>query len=310
MVNAMIEKYSDADAIVTIEGKEYALYKNGPLKKCPYMVDIATGGVPHREQRPLLKSYLLLNGVNIEPWNKRITHWCIRQAIKVAQGKIEKTPVQSTVSKAPTPTLPKNTSSIEKNYLPITTENITSVHQQVLKSTSYGANFAMIHNVLKRFPQNTDRELVAMKVSLVDLTNSTNIGRHINKISLSELVELILSIQDFDVRLAQGDPELVNQVAKCNGKVNFFSFASKYCTYHSVDVYGQDDYSIFDSVVKDVLPYYIPKLTKATVEEWRATYNYAAFNDCIGKLLDQNNIHVPFRRRKFDYFLWYSNRKK
>lgn len=28
----MIEKYRDADAIVTIEGKEYALYKKGPLK--------------------------------------------------------------------------------------------------------------------------------------------------------------------------------------------------------------------------------------------------------------------------------------
>lgn len=29
----MIGKYNDADVIVTIEGKEYALYKNGPLKK-------------------------------------------------------------------------------------------------------------------------------------------------------------------------------------------------------------------------------------------------------------------------------------
>ena len=82
MINAMIEKYRDADAIVTIEGKEYALYKNGPLKKYPYMIDIATGDIPHREQRPLLKSYLLFNGVNIEPWDERITHWCVRQAIK------------------------------------------------------------------------------------------------------------------------------------------------------------------------------------------------------------------------------------
>ena len=52
----MIEKYRDADAIVTIEGKEYALYKNSPLKKYPYMVDIATGGIPNQEQMPLLKS--------------------------------------------------------------------------------------------------------------------------------------------------------------------------------------------------------------------------------------------------------------
>lgn len=306
----MIEKYRDADAIVTIEGKEYALYKNGPLKKYPYMIDIATGEIPHREQRPLLKSYLLFNGVNIEPWDERITHWCVRQAIKVAQGEIEEKIVQPAVSKVPEPTLPKDSSTIEEKYLPITTENINSVHQQVLESTSYGANFSMIHNVLKRFPQNTERELVAMKVSLIDLTNSTNIGRHINKISLSEFVELILNIRDIDVRLAQGDPELVCQIARCNGKVNFFSFASKYCTYHNVDVYERDDFSIFDSVVKDALPYYIPKLTKATVNNWRETYNYAAFNDCIGRILDQNNIHIPYRRRKFDHFLWYANRKK
>lgn len=88
-MNAMIEKYRDADAIITIEGKEYALYKNGPLKKYPYMIDIAIGGIPDREQLPLLKSYLLLNGVHIEPtWN---THWCVSQAIKVAQGEIKKT---------------------------------------------------------------------------------------------------------------------------------------------------------------------------------------------------------------------------
>lgn len=83
-----MKKYREADAIITIEGKEYALYKKGPLKKYPYMIDIAIGGIPHREQRRLLKSYLLLNAINIEPWNERTTHWCVRQAIKVAQGEI------------------------------------------------------------------------------------------------------------------------------------------------------------------------------------------------------------------------------
>ena len=87
----MIEKYRDADAIVSIEGKEYALYKNGPLKKYPYMVDIVTGGIPNQEQMPLLRSYLLLNGIKIGPkWN---THWCVRQAIKIAQGTDRMIPV-------------------------------------------------------------------------------------------------------------------------------------------------------------------------------------------------------------------------
>lgn len=304
-------KYEDADAIITIEGRKYALYKNGPLKEnCPYMIDVATAEIPPRKQLPLLKSYLLSNGISKELLNERQTHWCICKAIEFAQGKMDKeTVVQFAVPKPLASASPKNKFSTGKIYLPIEVENITRIHQLVLKNTSYGSNFATIHDVLKRFPQNTDRELVAMKVSLIDLTNSTNIGKHIMKISLSELVELILSIQDFDVRVAQGDPELVSQIARCNGKVNFFSFASKYCTYHNVDVYERDDYSIFDSVVKNALPYYIPGLKKATVNKWQATCNYTAFCDCIGYLLDQNNIHIPFRRRKFDIFLWYANRK-
>lgn len=178
----------------------------------------------------------------------------------------------------------------------------------MIASPDYGPNFSLIHDVLKRFPQNVDRELVAMKVALIDLTNSTHISTHIKKIALSEIVELILSIRDFDARVSQGDPILVRQLAKSNGKINLFSFASKYCTYHNVEVYEQDDYSIFDSVVKNTLPNYVPRLTKSAIEEWRLNYNYGAFNNCIGELLERWNIHIPFRRRKFDYFLWYSNR--
>ena len=44
-------------------------------------------------------------------------------------------------------------------------------------------------------------------------------------------------------------------------------------------------------------------------QKWQENaYDYVSFNDCIGKLLDDNDIHIPFRRRKFDHFLWYANR--
>lgn len=82
----MMEKYIDADAIITIEGREYALYKSGPLKKYPYMVDISTGAIPQGDQRSLLRMYLLLHGVDIEPWRERGPHWFVRQTIKVTQG--------------------------------------------------------------------------------------------------------------------------------------------------------------------------------------------------------------------------------
>lgn len=306
----MIERYKDADTVITIEGKEYALYKNGPLNKYPYMIDLSTGEIPQGKQRSLLINYLSLNGINIESFGERGPHWYVRKAIKVAQEKSSRTETQSMISSSCTPISYGRNLDSKKDYLPLTRENIEYVHQQVLATSDYGSNFTLIHDVLKRFPQNVDRELVAMKVALIDLTNSTHISTHIKKISLSEIVDLILSIQDFDIRVSQGDPLLVSQLAESNGQINLFSFASKYCTYHNVEIYERDDYSIFDRVVKDALPYYIPKLTKSAIEEWRTTCNYLAFNDCIEELLDQKSIDIPFRRRKFDHFLWYSNRKK
>ncbi len=35
-----------------------------------------------------------------------------------------------------------------------------------------------------------------------------------------------------------------------------------------------------------------------------------AFADCIQMILDEYGIDIPNRRRKFDLFLWYANRKK
>lgn len=206
----------------------------------------------------------------------------------------------------------KRSSYVSKGnvFLPLTAENIENIHSLALESKQYGRSFAMIHDILHRFPKNTDRELVAMKISLIDVTNSTNLGKYAQEITLSELTDLILSIQDFDLRISQGDPDLVSQLAKSNGKKNLFSFASKYCTYHNVDIYGRDDYSIFDGVVRKALPHYVRGLKESTLETWRKTYNYTAFEKCIGDLLDQSGITIPFRRRKFDHFLWYANRKK
>lgn len=34
----------------------------------------------------MLRTYLLLHGVDVEPWGERVSHWCVRQAIKAAHG--------------------------------------------------------------------------------------------------------------------------------------------------------------------------------------------------------------------------------
>ena len=68
---------------IYVEGRYYLLYENGPLSKYPYMVDRETGELPYGSQRPLLKKYLIQRGVDLEPWNEKHTHWCVREAIRV-----------------------------------------------------------------------------------------------------------------------------------------------------------------------------------------------------------------------------------
>ena len=190
----------------------------------------------------------------------------------------------------------------------ITVQNIEDAESDVLTSDNYGKESLIIRNVLKEFPKNTDLNLIAMKIAVIDVTNSTHLAQYKSIVSLYDIAERIRNIEDFDDRLRQGDPELVPCIAK-HDDINLFSFASKYCTYHSVEVYGQDHYSIYDGVVKNVLPHYIKGLSAFQVEKWRQQMNYKAFNDCLGRLLDENHIDIEFRRRKLDHFLWYQNRE-
>ena len=193
-------------------------------------------------------------------------------------------------------------------YLPLTEYNIEEQHKFVLESANYGKEGLIIHDVLNAYPLHKDINTIAMKIAVIDVTNSTHLAQYKSQISLYDLAKVIYEIPDFDSRLAAGDPELVNIIAQNIGAVNMFSFASKYCTYHNVEIYGKDDYSIFDGIVKRALPHYVAGLTEHKIDTWRKNYNYELFNACIGKLLDDKKIFIPFRRRKFDHFLWYANR--
>ena len=206
-------------------------------------------------------------------------------------------------------------------------------------------------NAFKKYPLNNEAEIVAMKMSLVDTTNSTNLGRLLgNKeymsrgklvkrevFAFSELINKILSMKDFDERVKNGDPSLVSELTKWGAErgANMMSFFSKYCLYHNYHAYGRDDYSIFDSIVRENLGSYITeeeyemifgmKLRKSKLEKTQALANavnnrllnmkdqcnYEGFLNVMNKILELRGINeknVPKMRRKLDLLVWYSNR--
>ena len=280
--------------IITINDVEYAVFaaNEGTSKLQPHIIETKSGTIPEGKQLSLLKEYLKQN--DISPIKGATTHWCIDKVFRLDSSR-EKVEIEK---------------PHEQQYLPLTEENIEKQHKVVGASSNYGKEGLIIHDVLNAFPLHNDLNTIAMKIAVIDVTNSTHLSQYKSRLSLYDLAKVILEIPNFDDRLAEGDPELVNIIARNIGAVNMFSFASKYCTYHNVEIYGRDDYSIFDGIVKNTLPHYIQGLTTNKIDTWRRSFDYEAFNECVGKLLDENNIHIPFRRRKFDHFLWYANRKK
>lgn len=190
----------------------------------------------------------------------------------------------------------------------ISNETLDEASALVQSTDNYGPENDLITRCLKKFPQNTDPDVVAMKIGLIDITNSTHLSQHKSLISMVELCDIIVDIPDIDARIRAGDPEVVNEIARSNGKINLFSFASKYCCYHNHNLYGRDDYSILDTILKEYLPRYFPDIRKGTIQRWQNTYNYRAYNDYITRKLDELGITVSFRKRKFDHFVWYKNR--
>jgi len=190
----------------------------------------------------------------------------------------------------------------------ITNEIIEEAHQRVMKTENYGKENDLITDAFRKFPFNTELAVVPMKIGLIDITNSTNISRYKSKISAVELAECIISIKDIDERIKAGDPEVVNEIAKSNGKINLFSFASKYCCYHNKNVYEKDDYSILDTILKDSLPQYFDDITTGEIKKWQNSFNYKEYNNFITRKLDELGITLEFRKRKFDHFVWFNNR--
>jgi len=194
--------------------------------------------------------------------------------------------------------------------------DIRKDHSAVLTHPVYGKEYALISSILNAYPLNDKIEEVAKKVAVIDVTNTTNISRYKSVLSLYDVAEVIVLL-NIDARLAIGDPEVVNDIAReCKKRfnMNLFSFASKYCCYHNTLVYGRDDYSIFDSVVSSHLHKYSNstcRIPKCRPETWRANIQYELFNQYIGELLDSygiSSVVEPQRRRMLDHSIWITNK--
>lgn len=194
--------------------------------------------------------------------------------------------------------------------LTLNNENVEKAFQEAIEAAHQKCGINILDEFFKKHPLNNNPLIVAAKIALVDTTYSTFLARYKQKISLCDLVKIILSINDFDFLVKNGDAKAVTEIAK-NSKslynINLFSFATKYCCLHNFYVYGRDDYSMYDRAVRMHLPLYAPKnlpISINTIIGWKNNINYIKYNNYIGEVLNAYNITIPYKRRAFDLFLW------
>ena len=97
------------------------------------------------------------------------------------------------------------------------------------------------------YPNNTDIKEILIKVSCLNDFYSTNIY---NVFAVAKHIQAL----DVDERLKFGDSSLVEQIALVDmgsKTLNFYSFATKYCSHHQ-----PTKYAIWDSYVDEVLRYF------------------------------------------------------
>lgn len=198
----------------------------------------------------------------------------------------------------------------------ITDDELEKVAQRVKDDSRYGEEAEIINSCFNKFPKNEDDNIIAMKIALIDMTNSTHLTQHLSKVPLTSLINKIKNC-DFDRRVGAGDGSLIGELAK--NERNLFSFFSKYCLYHNYYIYQRDDFVIFDGVMQNhvgkFLPYYkykgiiySPKQIYNCIEKMRITYDYEGYLALIDTTLNLNNIQCKDKHRKFDWFVWYNNR--
>ena len=150
----------------------------------------------------------------------------------------------------------------------------------------------------KDYKYNTDLNEILIKCSCLNDFYSTNIFL---------IYPVAKNIFDFkiDKRLEQGDPSLVNDIARVNisGKEKtFYSFASKYCSHHN-----NIEFPIYDYFVDRMLVYF-QKKDKFSNFKRDDLKDYVKFKNILIDFKKFYDID-EFNLRDIDKYLWIAGKE-
>ena len=173
----------------------------------------------------------------------------------------------------------------------VTRQTINEYNDKFIQDSDYHRSDASIEALILAFPDNESAKGILLKVAVINALYSTNVF---------DLLGMAAHIRNLgiDDRLRIGDPALVAEIAiPPKGKRRFYSFATKYCSWHN-----RKDYPIYDSFTSYVLTQYNQRdkffpLGKPDLR------NYTVYKSFIGAFRDYYHLE-EFDFKQLDKFLW------
>lgn len=150
-----------------------------------------------------------------------------------------------------------------------------------------------LQSLIRRFPENVHESHVLLKVvSINELYHSRVLGKDLRK-----LAHRIRGL-DIDSALKDGSPKAVQQIANCCGTREYYSFATKFCSWHN-----QSAYSIWDGHVDEALWAYKKQHNFADFHR-QDMWDYEKFAEIIKGFQKKYELDtVPLKQ--LDKFLWH-----
>ena len=157
----------------------------------------------------------------------------------------------------------------------------------------------VLNGIWRKYPKNINIKEIEVKVNTLNLYYSPSV------IATNKMARHIYSIKDIDNRLSKGDLSLVKIIAHLkleNGKErDFYSFATKYCSFHA-----PNKYPIYDSYVQDLLykfqkkyKFYPCIITHKSITDYSQYPEYKKIVDCFITRFELNCSY-----KELDQYLW------
>lgn len=221
------------------------------------------------------------------------------------------------------------------NLVALTQDNVARVEAMIQNDAAYlnavnkntqpkngkGGSTAFWMCALEKYINNKDRkswsykQIIEQAIRAVDRDNSTHlnadgVGRdeitnRICSLSLEDLTDYLQRPHDTKYKLFETIAQKTHPTDKKYKPRTNKSFASKFCHYACFYLFEdkpeQDNYSIYDSVVKEALPLYA-EYYNMNIKEYNLE-DYVDYSKIIEKILEMSGNNIS--KNGFDHLLWY-----